>query len=183
MLLPPLKGKKVVVIGGGYTAFDIARLSAKKGANATIVYRGDSSRIKVKKEELSKAVGEGIKILTNCSLKEGKGEKLIFSCGEFSPDYLIPAIGFEVERETVYKLKGENTFLAGDVAKGMSSLVEASKSGREAAYRVLKKLGLLDRAWFTVDIYKPKPSKPSGKNLFVISESSLCQHCGIKVKS
>jgi hypothetical protein len=65
----------------------------------------------------------------------------------------------------------------------MSSAVEAIGRARETAYRVLKELGLEERAWFTVDFYRPKPERPKGGNLFVVSESSLCQHCGVKVKS
>jgi len=180
---PPLKGKKVAVVGAGNTAFDVARLSARKGAEVVVLYRGDASNIKVRRKELNEAVKEGIKIFTNCNLKGSSGEKIVFSCGEFSPDYLVPAVGFEVERELVSRLKGKNTFLVGDALNGMSSLVEASMSGREVAYRLLKKFGLSDRAWFSVDFYEPKPERPSGENLFVVSESSLCQHCGIKVKS
>ncbi len=180
---PPLKGKKVAVIGGGNTAFDVARLSAREGAEVAVLYRGNASNMKVRKEELNKAIREGVKVFTNCTLKSSGGKKIVFSCGEFSPDYLVPAVGFEVEKELISKLKGENTFLAGDALNGMSSLVEASRSARMVAYKLLKKLKLLDRAWFSVDFYEPKPEKPSGENLFVVSESSLCQHCGIKVKS
>ena len=65
----------------------------------------------------------------------------------------------------------------------MTTAVEAIGRARETAYRVLKSLGLSDRAWFMEDYYVKKPQAVSGENLFVVSESSLCQHCGVKVRS
>lgn len=180
---PHLEGKKVAVIGAGDTAFDVSRLAVSKGAEVVVIYRGGSSQIRANKRELTEAIKEGIRIYTECELKGSEGGILIFSCGNYSPDYIVPAIGFEVDKELLSKLGGKNIFITGDAATGMTTFVEASGRARETAYRILKKLGLKDRAWFTVDFYFPKPKRGSGSNLFVASESSLCQHCGIKVRS
>ncbi len=181
---PEVKGKRVAVVGAGDTAIDVARLGVRLGADVFVFYRGDAEGIRAQKKELSAAVKEGVKVYTNCSIEEVKGTELKLSCGSFSFDYLIPAVGFEVDRELLKKLSsGENSFITGDAAAGMSTFVEACGKARKTAAEVLKKLKLSDRAWFTIDIYRGKPAKVSGSNLFVVSESSLCQHCGIKVKS
>ena len=125
-----------------------------------------------------------MKIYTDCSLLEVKGKEIVLNCGKFEFDYLVPAIGFEVDTEKLKELSaGGKSFVTGDAASGMTTFVEACGRARETAGKVLKSLGLGERAWFTVDIYRKKPEKPSGENLFIVSESSLCQHCGIKVKS
>jgi len=178
---PELKGKKVAVIGAGDTAFDVARVAIRRGAEVSIFYRRSSEKVKAAKKEVEAAVREGVKIYTGCELKEFTGEGALFTCGKARFDVVIPAIGFEVDRKTLKKIEGD--FITGDAAGGMSSAVEAVGRARETAYRVLKELGLAERAWFTVDFYRPKPPKTAGENLFVVSESSLCQHCGIKVKS
>ncbi|WP_163327684.1 FAD-dependent oxidoreductase [Desulfurobacterium thermolithotrophum] len=187
---PKLKGKKVVVIGAGDTAFDVARLTIKKEGEAFVFYRGDATEIKAQQREINVAIREGVKIYTNCQPVLVENKKVKFSCGEVSFDYLVPAIGFEKDKE-IFKVFGvsggklfENgVFVVGDSLNGVSSVVNAVRDGRIAAYEILKKLGLWERAWFTVDFYHPKPERTSGENLFIISESSLCQHCGKKVES
>jgi len=181
---PELRGKKLIVLGAGDTALDVARLGVRLGADVSVLYRGDATGIRAQRRELSAAVKEGIKVYTNCAVKGLKERVVELSCGEFEFDYLVPAIGFEVNRGLVEKLsKGKNTFVTGDAASGMTTFVEACGRARKTAVEVLNRLGLSERAWFTVDIYRGKPDRVSGKNLFIVSESSLCQHCGVKVRS
>ncbi len=180
---PDLKGKRLAVIGAGDTALDVARLGVRLGADVSIFYRGEAEKVRAQERELSRAISEGVKLYTGCSVKGIEGGELLLSCGRFSCDYVVPAVGFEVDRETVEKLSGERVSVTGDAATGMTTFVEACQRARETAAEVLKKLRLSDRAWFTVDIYREKPRKISGENLFIVSESSLCQHCGTKVRS
>jgi len=79
-----VKGKKVVVIGGGDTAIDAARVSKRLGANATIVYRRSRDEMPADKIEIEETDAEKIpiNILTNPIeiLSDGKkvtGLKLI----------------------------------------------------------------------------------------------------------
>ncbi len=181
---PELHHKRIAVIGAGDTAIDVARLGVKLGADVSVFYRGRPEEIRAQRRELSEAVKEGVKIYTDCSLLEVKGREIVLNCGKFEFDYLVPAIGFEVDTEKLKELSaGGKSFVTGDAASGMTTFVEACGRAKETAGKVLKSLGLGERAWFTVDIYRKKPEKPSGENLFIVSESSLCQHCGIKVKS
>ncbi|TCK06308.1 FAD-dependent oxidoreductase [Phorcysia thermohydrogeniphila] len=187
---PELKNKRVVIIGAGDTAFDVARLTARNGGEALVFYRGESQEMKAQQKEISAAVREGVRIYTNCTPVAVEGNRIEFSCGKLQFDYLVPAIGFEKDREFLkaFGISGEKPYengiyLAGDVLNGMSSAVTAVRDGRNVAERILKELGLSERIWFSLDFYHPKPEKPCGENLFIVSESSLCQHCGIKVKS
>ena len=180
---PDLKGKRLAVIGAGDTALDVARLGVRLGADVSVFYRGKVESIRAQEKELSVAVKEGVKIYTNCAVLGAKGGELHLSCGEYRYDYIVPAVGFRVNEALVKKLSGDRTSITGDAATGMTTFVEACGRARRTAAKVLKKLGLSERAWFMVDIYRRKPRRVSGKNLFVVSESSLCQHCGIKVRS
>ena len=180
---PDLKGKRLAVIGAGDTALDVARLGVRLGAEVSVFYRGKVESIRAQEKELSVAVKEGVKIYTNCTVLGAKGGELHLSCGEYRYDYIVPAVGFRVNEALIKKLSGDRTSITGDAATGMTTFVEACGRARKTAAKVLKKLGLSERAWFMVDIYRRKPRRVSGKNLFVVSESSLCQHCGIKVRS
>ncbi len=178
---PPLKGKRVLVIGAGDTAFDVARLTLRLGGEAVVLYRGEVGGIKAYEKEVREALKEGVKLYTGCNLKEIEEGVALFDCGSFPYDYLIPAVGFEVDGELLSSLNPD--FVTGDAISGMTSAVESVGRARGTAYLVLKRLGLSDRAWFMEDFYAFKPQKAKRDNLFIVSESSLCQHCGIKVRS
>jgi NADPH-dependent glutamate synthase beta subunit-like oxidoreductase len=55
-------GEKVVVIGGGDTAVDAARVSRRLGADVTIVYRRTRDEMPAIDEEVDEAFEEGVKI-------------------------------------------------------------------------------------------------------------------------
>jgi len=55
-------GKKVVVIGGGDSAVDAARVSKRLGADVTILYRRTINEMPAIKEEVEEAEREGIKM-------------------------------------------------------------------------------------------------------------------------
>lgn len=55
-------GKKVVVIGGGDTAVDAARVSLRLGADATILYRRTINEMPAIREEVEDTQAEGVKL-------------------------------------------------------------------------------------------------------------------------
>lgn len=55
-------GKKVVVVGGGNTALDAARVAVRLGADVTIVYRRTEAEMPAAPEEISEGIEEGVKI-------------------------------------------------------------------------------------------------------------------------
>ncbi|MEO2083160.1 MAG: FAD-dependent oxidoreductase [Desulfurobacteriaceae bacterium] len=187
---PNLKGKRVLIIGAGDTAFDVARLTVRKGGKAVVIYRGRRENIRAQEREVTEAIKEGVRIYTECELVNLSGNRAELNCGSFEFDYLIPAIGFEKDWKLFKKLgisgkerKEGKVFLTGDAFKGMSTAVEAVGEARKTAEEVLKYLNLKERAWFSIDFYREKQKRISGGNVFLVSEASLCQHCGEKVKS
>jgi len=60
--LPKVRGKQVIVIGGGNTAMDAARTACRLGGNVTIVYRRTQDEMPVRVEELYHATEEGISL-------------------------------------------------------------------------------------------------------------------------
>lgn len=124
-------GKKVVVVGGGDTAIDAARISLRLGAEVTILYRRTKVEMPAIDEEIDEAENEGIDIQYLATpieiLKEGnriKGIKAIrMELGEpddsgrrrpvpiegsefeIELDTLIPAISQEPEFEGMENLK------------------------------------------------------------------------------
>lgn len=60
--LPEVRGKHVVVIGGGNTAMDAARTARRLGGDVTIVYRRTQAEMPARVEELHHALEEGIEV-------------------------------------------------------------------------------------------------------------------------
>jgi glutamate synthase (NADPH/NADH) small chain len=60
--LPKIRGKQVIVIGGGNTAMDAARTACRLGGKVTIVYRRTQDEMPVRVEELHHATEEGINL-------------------------------------------------------------------------------------------------------------------------
>ncbi len=60
--LPKVRGKQVIVIGGGNTAMDAARTARRLGGNVTIVYRRTKEEMPVRVEELHHATEEDIQL-------------------------------------------------------------------------------------------------------------------------
>jgi glutamate synthase (NADPH/NADH) small chain len=60
--LPEIKGKQVMIIGGGNTAMDAARTACRLGGKVTIVYRRSMQEMPARVEELHHALEEGIEL-------------------------------------------------------------------------------------------------------------------------
>ena len=60
--LPKVRGKQVIVIGGGNTAMDAARTARRLGGKVTIVYRRTQDEMPVRVEELHHATEEDINL-------------------------------------------------------------------------------------------------------------------------
>ncbi len=70
-----LKGKKVVVIGGGDTAIDCSRVAIRNKADVTIVYRKTRDFMPAQKKEIEEAMEEGVKLSFLLSPLEFTGDK------------------------------------------------------------------------------------------------------------
>lgn len=64
------KDKNVIVLGGGNTALDVARMLKRVGNNVTICYRRDMANAPATKEEIAKAYEDGVLIKEYLSPKD-----------------------------------------------------------------------------------------------------------------
>jgi glutamate synthase (NADPH/NADH) small chain len=71
--LPEVKGREVIVIGGGNTAMDAARTAKRLGAHVTIVYRRTQDAMPARVEELHHALEEEIELKVLRSPREFSG--------------------------------------------------------------------------------------------------------------
>ena len=75
---PPLLGRRVVVYGGGDTAFDAARTARRLGAtDAVIVYRRNQEHMPANEEEFAQALGEGVTMRWLSTVNRFEGERLV----------------------------------------------------------------------------------------------------------
>ena len=79
--LPFVRGKHVLIIGGGNTAMDAARTARRLGGNVTIVYRRTRAEMPARVEELEHALEEGIELAVLRSPIEFTGDKTGFVTG------------------------------------------------------------------------------------------------------
>jgi 2-oxoacid:acceptor oxidoreductase delta subunit (pyruvate/2-ketoisovalerate family) len=74
----PLLGRRVVVYGGGDTAFDAARTARRLGAtDAVIVYRRNRERMGASGEELEQALGEGVTVRWLSTVSKFDGDRIV----------------------------------------------------------------------------------------------------------
>ena len=73
--LPAVKGKRILVIGGGNTAMDAARTAKRLGGDVAIVYRRTRAEMPARVEELEHALEEGIELKVLRSPEEFLGDE------------------------------------------------------------------------------------------------------------
>ncbi len=150
--LPP--GSEAVVVGGGNVAIDVARVLVREGRRVTLVCVEPEDEMPAIPEEVEAALEEGVAVRASTGLREilgdasgAKGvlvgpvrivgeedrlkqvEFLDDTREEIPCDLVVLAVGQEAEDDW----KGAETTLAGDLALGPSSVIQAVASGRDAA--------------------------------------------------
>lgn len=98
-------GSKVLVVGGGDTAIDAARVSRRLGADVTIVYRRTKKEMPAIEEEITGAEEEGVKI-----------------------EFLAAPVNFERNGEVITKMKCQRMELGEPDASGRRRPVPISGS-------------------------------------------------------
>lgn len=71
----PALGKKVIVVGGGNTAVDSARVSLRLGSKVTLVYRRTREEMPAIKEEVAEALREGVEFIFQTAPLKIVGQK------------------------------------------------------------------------------------------------------------
>ncbi len=161
-------GDKVIVVGGGDTAMDVARSCKRMGADVTVVYRRSRKEMPAIEEDIVGAEEEGINFEFLCTptkltLKDGKvtgmqcikmelGEPDESGRASFSPiegsefdieaTSLIPSISQEADFEGMEELKNEKNWTT--VATDFGRVTEDGKiwSGGD----ITRRLGLVTEA-------------------------------------
>ena len=157
----PAVGKKVVVIGGGNVAMDVARTAVRLGASVTVAYRRKESDMPADPDEVAEAREEGVQFLFEhkpeaIEGKNGKvtalrceGDKLI-KC-----DTVLAAIGQRIDLTgldlgelktdekgrvladaVTYQTAQPDIFVGGDVLTGPKFAIDAIAQGKQAAISI-----------------------------------------------
>lgn len=154
----PALGKKVVVVGGGNVAIDVARTAIKLGVkDVTVVYRRTEKDMKADALEVKEAREDGVKFLfehkpVEIVSKDGKITAFKCECGDIGCDTVIAAIGQKIDlggiaaeglaltekgtviaKELTYQTNVPDIFAGGDVQTGPKFVIDAIAAGREAA--------------------------------------------------
>lgn len=159
----PAVGQNVVVIGGGFTAVDCARMARRLGAETVrVFYRRSEAEMYITGDEVEAMRTEGIEFATQTMPVEFRGEhgqvnRVVLAKTQVGdPDELgrrryerTPGTEFEVKADMVLLGVGQRpvrpmapesatgpVFLAGDVATGSTSLIDAIGHAKRLARRV-----------------------------------------------
>ena len=174
---PSYIGKKVAVIGGGNVAMDCARTIKKLGAEKVyVIYRRAEKQMPAESKEIEEAKKEGIEFLfqnnivkilgknkvekiecikTKLIKKEGESREvpvnIDYSNYEMEIDYVVMAVGSEVEKELINKLglkinkwgciqvneehctSKKGIYAGGDVVGDKGTVAWAARAGRDVA--------------------------------------------------
>ena len=138
---PPLLGRRVVVYGGGDTAFDAARTARRLGASdAVIVYRRNRERMGASGEEVEQALGEGVTIRWLSTINKFEHDRIVLEkmrlnaegfpepTGEYEEldaDSLVLALGQDTDLSLLDRAQGV-TIEDGAVNVGTSMMTGAS---------------------------------------------------------
>lgn len=161
-----MKGKKVIVIGGGDVAMDCAATAKLSGAaDVNIWYRRTVEEAPANMDEIEYALSLGVTISTNFAPKAFTGNnKVEFaefkgrdgkSEAKVACDYVVLAIGQQAEDAAAVcggvnlankgciaakkdgRTNVSGVFAAGDIVNGGKTVVEAVAAGKEAAKAIL----------------------------------------------
>jgi formate dehydrogenase beta subunit len=114
---PPAIGRKVVVVGGGDTAIDAARVSRRLGAEVVQVYRRTRAEMPANAEDVAAAIEEGVLIeflAAPLRIEPGRVQCIRMALGEPDADgrrrpQAMPATEFDIEADTVILAVGQLT--------------------------------------------------------------------------
>ena len=157
-------GKKIVVIGGGNTAMDCARLAARKGSIVTVAYRRTRSDMPAFDKEAAAAQEEGVQFIYNVAPiaiekqnslvltlaqteSEGRGKLIVTDqVRNMSCDVVVSALGSSFDNSIVDGCNGDirhsftNVYIGGD-ASGGKTVAEAVHDALTEAQKAIESFG------------------------------------------
>lgn len=140
-------GKRVVVVGGGDSAFDAAVMALERSAEVDVLVRGDIPS--AKPDTVTRVQHSGGRVLTNSEVSEAEYEggeiALALTTGEkILADHIIVQIGFLSAKETFQRL---DLRLNDDGSIAVDPYFETSRRGIFAVGDVHGDIKLVTVAW------------------------------------
>jgi len=157
----PAIGKKVVVIGGGNVAMDVARTAVRLGAQVTVAYRRKESDMPADPAEVQEAKEEGVKFLFEhkpVMIEEKNGKVAALICEgdkRVRCDAILAAVGQRIDLsgldlgeakydernrviadEFTYQTAQPDIFVGGDAYTGPKFAIDAIAEGKQAAISI-----------------------------------------------
>ena len=157
----PAVGKKVVVVGGGNVAMDVARTAVRFGANVTVAYRRKESDMPADPAEVAEAKEEGVQFLfehkpVEIEGKNGKVTALVCEGDKkIKCDTIIAAIGQQIDLGRLdlgelkigekgrvqadgftYQTAQKDIFVGGDAFTGPKFAIDAIAQGKQGAISI-----------------------------------------------
>ncbi|MDD5903167.1 MAG: FAD-dependent oxidoreductase [Oscillospiraceae bacterium] len=153
-------GKKVVVIGGGNVAMDVARTAVRLGADTTVVYRRKEENMPADPAEVAEAKEEGVKFVFEHKPVEIKAVKdkvseLVCDAGTVKCSTVIAAIGqtadwgaldigelktnakgYAEADGVTYQTAQPDIFVGGDIYTGPKFAIDAIAAGKQGAISI-----------------------------------------------
>jgi len=112
---PPLLGRRVVIYGGGDTAFDAARTARRLGAtDAVVVYRRNRERMGASGEELEQALGEGVTVRWLSTVNKFEGDRMVLEIMRLNDEGFPEPTGEfeELDADSLVLALGQDTDLS-----------------------------------------------------------------------
>ena len=157
----PAVGRKVVVVGGGNVAIDVARTALRLGAEVTVAYRRKESDMPADPAEVAEAREEGVKFLfehkpVEIQGKNGKAAALVCEGDKVVKcSAVLAAIGQRIDLEgldlgavetdgkgrvladeVTYQTAQPDIFVGGDAHTGPKFAIDAIAQGKQAAISI-----------------------------------------------
>ncbi len=139
-----LRGRQVLVVGGGEAAFDTALTCCGRGAGVTVMVRADRPR--AHQRLLAEAVSAGVKIVTGTQItrldRSGAGFDARAGRRRLRADILVACIGRRTRDELMLQIASgpdehsgipEGVFLAGDLVRGNDRYVATAMGDGQCA--------------------------------------------------
>lgn len=168
-----MKGKRVIVLGGGDSAMDCARSAIRQGAaKVTVAYRGAEEKMRASPKEKQAALDEGVIFVFNHQPVEIQGDKVvtgicfknhdskinlecdstIFAIGQVNKkENWVTQLGIQTSEQGTMiinkqgQTSNEKIYAGGDNTNGPDLVVTAIASGRSAAQGILQSFKLSDQ--------------------------------------
>ena len=157
----PAIGKKVVVVGGGNVAMDVARTAVRLGADVTVAYRRRESGMPADPAEVAEAKEEGVKFLfehkpVSVEGKNGRVTALVCEGDRtLSCSAVLAAVGQRIDLggldlgelktdekgrveadEVTYQTAQPDIFVGGDAHTGPKFAIDAIAQSKQAAISI-----------------------------------------------